>query len=140
MRYGNEPSASGAPFDGALLVNRRLNKQTMVPAFDCSERNQCDGSDYRKLCEGFNPQPVITVERLQQGNQIRFQFSGSVVDTSQRIIGWVWDVFTTRSTEPYYEGEKVVAELERPVGEVRLTVITEKGCFSAVDQRIIIIL
>ena len=140
MRYGNEPSASGAPFDGALLVNRRLNEQTMVPVFDCSERNQCDGSDYRKLCEGFNPQPVITVERLQQGNQIRFQFSGSVVDTSQRIIGWVWDVFTTRSTEPYYEGEKVVAELERPVGEVRLTVITEKGCFSAVDQRIIIIL
>ncbi|HBG06525.1 MAG: hypothetical protein A2075_00170 [Geobacteraceae bacterium GWC2_58_44] len=140
MRYGNEPSASGAPFDGALLVNRRLNEQTMVPVFDCSERNQCDGSDYRKLCEGFNPQPVITVERLQDDNQIRFQFTGSVVDTSQRIAAWVWDVFATRSTEPYYEGEKVVAQLERPVGEVRLTVITEKGCFSAVDQRIIIIL
>ncbi len=140
MRYGNEPSASGTPFDGALLVNRRLNKQTMVPAFDCSERNQCDGSDYRELCKGFNPQPVITVERLQEGNQIRFQFTGSVVDTSQRIVAWVWDVFTTQTTEPYYEGEKVVAELERPVGEVRLTVITEKGCFSAVDQRIIIIL
>lgn len=140
MRYGNEPSASGAPFDGALLMNKRLIKQTMVPAFDCSERNQCDDSDYRKLCEGFNPQPVITVERLQDGNQIRFQFTGSVVDTSQRVTAWVWDVFTTRTTEPYYEGEKVVAELERPVGEVRLTVITEKGCFSAVDQRIIIIL
>jgi hypothetical protein len=139
MRYGNEPLVTGAPFDGALLLNRRLNKHTEVPAFDCSERNQCDGTDYHKLCEGFNPQPVITIERLP-GNSIQFQFTGKVMDTSQAIIAWVWDVFTTRTNEPFYEGQQVVADLDRPVGEVRLTVITEKGCFRAVDDRIIIIL
>jgi len=134
MRYGNEPDANGVAFDGAVLLNRRLNKETRVPAFDCSERNQCEGSDYRNLCEGFNPQPFISIGALPTNSG--FLFTGGVVDTSQKIIAWVWDLLNAQTAEPFYEGEKVEAQVHPPSGEVRLSVITEKGCFSAVTQRI----
>ncbi|MDF2460013.1 MAG: hypothetical protein K0S79_2429, partial [Nitrospira sp.] len=33
-RYTNEPDAAGAPFNGAIMVNRRLKKETRIPAFN----------------------------------------------------------------------------------------------------------
>ncbi|WP_133272608.1 hypothetical protein [Hymenobacter radiodurans] len=77
MRYTNEPDATGAPFNGAILLNRRLNNQeTRVPAFDNQERNQCTGSEYQKLCEGPNPKPAISIDR--QANNNGFVFTGKV--------------------------------------------------------------
>jgi hypothetical protein len=133
MRYGNE-TVGGAAFDGAVLLNRRLNKETRVPAFDCSERNQCDDSPFRRLCEDANPQPFIEIERLPDENG--FRLAGKVVDASVAIAAWVWDVFKAFTFEPFYEGQKVEAHFQPPRGEVRLTVITDKGCFSAVTQRL----
>lgn len=128
MRYTNEPSA-----DGAVLINRRLNnKETRVPAFDCSERNQCDGSDFGKLCEGPDPKPVLAIEAL--GNN-RFQFEGRVDNMpASEIIAWVWDVPQAIATEPHYEGKTVQVTVRIPKDPVRLTAITQKGCFGF-DQR-----
>ena len=135
MRYSNETVTGAAPFDGAVLINRRFNnKETRVPAFDCSERNQCDATDFRRLCEDFNPQPFITIEPLGDN---RFQFTGSVVDTSRPVIAWVWDVLNAESPEPFYQGEKVEVVVQPPTGEVTLTVITEKGCFSTVTREVL---
>ena len=135
MRYTNEPSADGTAFDGAVLINRRLNnKETRVPAFDCSERNQCDSSDFKQLCEGPDPKPVFAIEAL--GNN-RFLLEGKVDNMpASEIIAWVWDVFTAQPTEPFYEGEQVEAQLQKPGGPVRLTAITPKGCFGVVQQNI----
>jgi hypothetical protein len=128
MRYTNETDANGALFDGAIFINRRLNnRETRVPAFDCSERNQCDGTDYTKLCEGPDPDTTIGIERLADN---RFQFIGKVnnMDASD-IIAWIWDVFVAQPTEPFYEGETVDVQVRTPAGPVRLTAITQKGCF-----------
>ena len=98
-----------------------------MPAFDCSERNQCSGSDYKKLCEGPDSKPEFTIESL--GNN-RFSFKGEVRNTpAGEIAAWVWDVFVAQPTEPFYEGNPVDAQLQKPEGTVRLTVITQKGCF-----------
>jgi len=135
MRYTNEPDANGAAFDGAIFINRRLNNQeTRVPAFDCSERNQCDGTDYTKLCEGPDPDPTIGIERLGDN---RFRFVGKVnnMDESE-IIAWIWDVFTARPTEPFYEGQTVDVQAQTPTGPVRLTAITQQGCFGVALENI----
>lgn len=131
-RYTNEPDAAGAPFTGAIMINRRLNnKETRIPALDCSERNQCVGSDYTKLCQG--PNPKLTFEIAPRENNI-FSLQADVGNMpASDIVGWVWDV-TAQSSESFYEGKQVVASLARPEGLVRLTAITNKGCF-AVAQR-----
>jgi len=50
MRYTKEPTVAGASFDGAVVINKKQdNKETRVPAFGSSERNQCTGSEYKKL-------------------------------------------------------------------------------------------
>jgi hypothetical protein len=135
MRYTNEPALTGIAFDGAVLINRRLNnKETRVPAFDCSERNQCSGSDYRKLCEGPDPKPVFAIE---PSGENRFLFAGKVENIpASEIIAWVWDVFIAQATEPFYQGGKVEAILQKPSGPVRLTAIAQKGCFGVVQQNI----
>jgi hypothetical protein len=135
MRYTNKPDAGGVPFSGAVSVNRRLNnKETRVPAFDCSERNQCTGSDYKRLCEGPEPKSAISIEPL--GNN-RFTFAGKVGNMpTNEIAAWVWDAFMAQPTEPFYEGQKVVVQLQKPGGPVRLTAITQKGCFSTVQNNI----
>lgn len=134
-RYTNEPDATGAPFTGAIMINRMLNnKETRIPAFDCSERNQCLGSEYKKLCDGPDPKTEVTIE---QNEGKRFTFAGKVNNMQEtEIIGWVWDAPIAQPTEPFYEGQKVEAQLLKPGGLVRLTAITKKGCFSFVQKNI----
>lgn len=132
--YGNEPTASGAPFDGFLMINRRLNnKQTSVPAFDCSERNLCSGSDPQKLCPGVDAKPVIAVQPLENN---LFSFKGDA-DPAVQVAAWVWDAPIAQSSEPFYVGQAVSAQLQKPGGTVRLTVITQQGCFNGVEKSIV---
>lgn len=135
MRYTNEPDPEGAPFDGAILINRRLNNQeTRTPAFDCSERNQCDETPYEPLCPGDIIQPRITFEQIEN-NLLRFK--GSVDDRdSGDITAWVWEVFIAQPSEPFYVGEEVEAQVTTPVGPVRLTAITKEGCFGVAIENI----
>jgi hypothetical protein len=135
MRYTNEPAATGAAFDGAVFINRRLgNAETRVPAFDCSERNQCTGSDYKRLCVGPDPEPQFDIGRLENN---RFSLKGNVGNIpASEVIAWVWDVFTAQPTEPFYEGDRVETQLQNPRGLVRLTTITQKGCFGFAQQDI----
>ncbi|QDA61592.1 hypothetical protein [Hymenobacter jejuensis] len=135
MRYTNEPDVTGAPFNGAILVNRRLNnKETRVPAFDCRERNQCTGTDFQKLCEGPDPKPVVGIERQENNG---FLFAGKVENVPvNSVVAWVWDVPIAQPTEPFYEGPKVEAQLQKPGGTARLTAITQKGCFGTAEQNI----
>ena len=135
IRYTNEPAASGAPFDGAICINQRLNnKETRVPAFDCSERNQCTGSDYRKLCEGAQPKPALNMERFEEN---RFRLEGKVENLPEtEIAAWVWDFPTALPSEPFHEGQRTEARLQRPTGVVRLTAITHKGCFGVLQENI----
>ena len=126
IRYTNEPDV--APFDGAIFINRRLNNQeTRVPAFDCSERNQCDNMDYTPLCEGPDPEPSVSIE---PDSVDAFQLTGKVGNLDENeIIAWVWDLLVAQPTEPFYEGQTVRAQVENPSGPVRLTAITQIGCF-----------
>ncbi|MGE0275627.1 MAG: Ig domain-containing protein [Nitrospiraceae bacterium] len=131
-RYTNEPDAAGAPFTGAIMVNRRLNnKETRIPALDCSERNQCNGGEYVKLCQG--PDPKLKLDIAPRENNT-FSLQGDVSNMpAGEIAAWVWDM-SAQSSEPFYQGKQAVASVTRPEGVVRLTVITNKGCF-AVAQR-----
>lgn len=132
-RYANEPDAAGAPFTGAIMINRRLNnKETRIPALDCSERNQCTGSDYKKLCQG--PDPKLKLGIAPRENAVSLEADVTNIPTGD-ITAWVWDM-TAQSSEPFYQGKQVVASLARPEGVVRLTAITNKGCFAVAQQNI----
>ena len=103
-----------------------------MPAFDCSERNQCDGSDFGKLCEGPDPEPIFGIEQIET---TKFQFDGGVNNIPEsEIVAWVWDVPQAIATEPFYEGKTVQVNVRIPNDPVRLTAITQKGCFGF-DQR-----
>jgi hypothetical protein len=135
MRYTNEPPATGGQFNGVVLINKRLNnKETRVPAFDCSERNQCAENQYKKLCEGPQIKPSFKVSRVG-ANQLQ------LVSTTPSILGtefvaWVWDPLNARPDELFYSGEKVSATVQSPSGFVRLTIITKTGCFGVLSQEI----
>lgn len=133
-RYTNEKDATGAAFTGAVMVNRRLNsKETRIPVLDCSERNQCAGSDYTKLCQG--PDPKLKFEIApRENNNFSLQADVSNMPASD-IVAWVWDM-SAQPLEPFYEGKQVVAGLTRPEGVVRLTAITNKGCFAVAQRNI----
>ncbi|WP_129126118.1 hypothetical protein [Geomonas oryzae] len=135
IRYTNEPAATGAPFDGAVFINQRLNnKETRVPAFDCSERNQCTHTDYKKLCEGPQPEPDMNVERAAE-NSLRLE--GKVGNLpGEEVAAWVWDLPLANSSEPFYEGEKVEAQVQRAIGPVLLAAITRKGCFGGAKKEL----
>ncbi len=134
VRYGNEASDADGEFDGVIFINRDLeNKQTRVPAFDCSQRNQCTGSAFVKLCEGFDIKPNFLRTNQPRSNIFVFTISEDMPTTG--IAAWVWD-FSSETKEPFYVGEKI-AIVWRPGGIIRLTAITEKGCFSVHDKQLL---
>lgn len=134
MRYTNEGDVAGAGFNGALLFNRRAERITPIPAFDLGERNQCAGGDYVRLCEG--PDPQVTFNFDGTGNN-RFVFTGKVTNMEPgEIAAWVWDMPQAQPTEPFYQGESIEAVLLKPGGLVRLTAITQKGCFGIIDREL----
>lgn len=135
VAYTNEPAPTGAPFDGTVFVNLNFNnKETRLPAFDGRERNQCSGSDYTTLCDETAARLSAAVEPL--GNN-RFVLIGTVEGVPEgEILAWIWDAPAAQPAEPFYVGKKVEAQLNRPGSLVRLTAITQKGCFTTVDQTI----
>ncbi|ACH39563.1 hypothetical protein Gbem_2555 [Citrifermentans bemidjiense Bem] len=132
ISYSNEPAPTGMPFDGALSTNKRLKKETRVPAFDCSERNQCTGGDYQKLCEGPVPQLDFSMKR---GDGNVFHLHGKVGNMPENeMAAWVWDFPVESPNEPFYEGQNADAQLQHPAGTVVLTGITSKGCIGSVQK------
>lgn len=126
VRYGND-AIGAAPFDGAIFTNFDLdNKETRVPAFACSRRNQCTGSDFVNLCDGFDLKPDFV---LNEEGDTRFIFAISEEIPTTGIAAWVWD-FSTPTKEPFYVGEKIAIDWQ-PGGFIRLTAISDKGCFSS---------
>jgi hypothetical protein len=130
FNYTNETDANGNVFDGTITTNIELNgKQTLVPAFDCRERNQCTGSEFVKLCTDNTLKPDFIIER---SGDISFIFQSTT--KNKKLMAWVWDVLNTPANEPYFQGEKVDAIIRKPTGVVRLTVINESGCFAFIDK------
>ncbi|QWV99064.1 hypothetical protein KP005_07210 [Geomonas nitrogeniifigens] len=126
IRYSNEPDAAGATFDGAVFVNQRLNKETRVPSFDCSERNQCTHVDYHKLCDA--PPPDLDMNLARVGDN-GVALEGKVGNLQpDEVVAWVWDLPLANSSEPFYVGEKVEVQVQHVAGPVLLAAITRKGC------------
>jgi hypothetical protein len=131
IRYTNEVDVTGLSFNGAIFINRGMNnKETRVPAFDCSERNQCSDTPFKKLCEGPNPKTTVAIESSSDNF---FIFSGNVTPPNLQVIAWIWDPLTSRPMEAFYEGKTAQAQLQKPGGLLRLTAITNNGCFSITD-------
>jgi hypothetical protein len=131
FRYTNEPDGNMKPFNGTITTNVELNgKQTIVPAFDCRERNQCSGSDYVKLCTDPNLKPEFKI--IPKDNNT-FIFESTT--PNDKLLAWVWDVLNTPANEPFYEGESVESIVSKPNGIVRLTVINESGCFAFTENK-----
>lgn len=125
-RYTNEPDG----FNGTIMVAG--NRETRVRAFGASERNQCIGSKFEKLCQGPDPKIGITF-LASQGS--KFTVQGEVGNMSDAgIVSWVWDV-SAMPNAPFFEGKQVEMVAKSPKG-IRLTAITEKGCFSFVQKNI----
>lgn len=129
FRYTNEPDESGKPIDGTVTTNVEMGRNTFVPAFDCRERNLCSGSDYVKLCTLNALKPEFVIKPME--NSV-FSFESTTQNTN--VVAWVWDVLNTAANEPFYQGEQVLAMVQKPTGKVRMTVIDENGCFKFVDE------
>jgi hypothetical protein len=134
FNYTNETDANGSVFNGTITTNIELNgKQTLVPAFNCRERNQCTGSEFVKLCTDNALKPEFIIER---SGDISFIFQSTT--KNKKLTAWVWDVLNTPANEPYFQGEKVDAIIRKPTGMVRLTVINESGCFAFIDKEFLV--
>lgn len=53
-----------------------------------------------------------------------------------QILAWVWDLLVAQPTEPFYVGQTVDVQVTNPAGPVRLTAITENGCFGTADRNL----
>ncbi|WP_019867400.1 hypothetical protein [Methylovulum miyakonense] len=126
VSYGNETGVSDAPTDGAVFVNRhRENKMARVPAFACSQRNQCTGSGFADVCTGFDLNPGFISDGIGD-NHFFFAINEDMPRTG--IAAWVWD-FTSQTDEPFYVGEQLEI-FWQPGGFIKLTAISDTGCFS----------
>jgi hypothetical protein len=132
VKYTNEKQNEGQQFNGAIFTNLGLDdKQMIVPAFDCSQRNSCSDTSFEKICQDNNLKPEFVIEPL---GRIGFQLQNTTPGNDQ--AAWVWDIFGTFAAEPFYEGENVRILVSKPTGIVRLTVITNKGCFAFTDKEL----
>ena len=126
VEYTNEPEPSGAPFDGVTFINRRANNQrTQVPAFNCTERNQCTKSPAVPLCKG--PQLKLSIDEKE------LTFTGVVGNVPEStIMAWVWD-FTSGQPGGTFSTGKTVSPSLNADGRARLTAITNTGCFGIAE-------
>jgi hypothetical protein len=126
--YTNEPESSGAPFDGVTFLNRRANNQrTQVPAFDCSERNQCAQTSFEPVCKGSKLKADIKFE-LQS-----LAFTGGVSGAAENtIVAWVWEFTSAPAGSTFFTSKTVTPGLTAD-GTARLTVITNRGCFAVAE-------
>lgn len=122
VRYGNDQATDGL-FGSAMFKNLSSRSQIRVPAFDCSERNQCKNSPFVSLCSGFNLKPAFT--------NVRFaKFTIAETMPSEGIAAWVWD-FSADTNELFYVGESINVRWDPDDSTVRLTAISDQGCFSS---------
>ncbi len=129
VNYTNEPGATGAPFNGAIFINLEQNEKiSIVPAFDCSGRNLCEGSDFKNLCEENTLKPDFTIKSGDSGFHLESTTPGS------DILAWIWDISGIAAFEPFYTGAKTDVQVEDSSGSVRLTVISNRGCFAFIDK------
>ncbi|CCE23856.1 conserved protein of unknown function [Methylotuvimicrobium alcaliphilum 20Z] len=136
VRYSNEPLPNGNAFNGVIIRDRRRNTETRIPAFDCSERNQCVDGEFRRLCDGPDIRPTITFESV--GTNL-MSFSGGVEGrASPPIIAWIWDFPSARTSESLYAGEKVEVGFESLGPSARLTVITANGCHYVTERTLLL--
>ncbi|MCD2449923.1 hypothetical protein GO003_005930 [Methylicorpusculum oleiharenae] len=132
VRYTNEKQEEGSDFNGLIFLDRRREKESRVPAFDCRERNQCKGSAFIALCKSAELKPVIQIELAEDRRVILIgEIDG---ETRADIAAWVWDFINAVPTEPLYTGEKTEVEFEKIADPVKLTVITADGCFFSVES------
>lgn len=123
VRYGNDDIGLESAYDGVIVTHLDLdNKQTQVPAFDCSTRNQCEQTPFVKVCSGFNLKPSFTNDDF-----VIFSITDDMPRTG--IAAWVWD-FSAATDEPFYVGERVTVRWEVVESSIRLTAITDEGCFA----------
>lgn len=136
VRYTNEPLPEGSSFKGMILTNRKLDTVHRVPAFDCSERNQCKHTEYTPLCEGDKPQPTFE----PPGDIPPYVFAGIVENMApDKITGWVWDIPPdAKPEEPFYTGEKTEAKFKYLNVSIRLTVITDSGCYNVIEKPLLL--
>lgn len=134
--YLNEPDATGALFNGMIINNREFdNQDTRVPAFDCSERNQCTDSDFSKTCKEQDPALTIKIG-VDPLDDNRLAFTGEVNNMSNgEIAAWVWDI--PGAEEPFLVDQIARTRVRNRQVTVQLTAITSKGCFSFVRRPII---
>lgn len=136
VAYGNEALASGEPFGGMILTDhRRDNRQTRVPAFACSERNQCKGSEFEAQCRA-DAFKVAFRAQLSDGNVGSFSASVDGVSVDE-IAAWVWDFPDAIpnlqvSSKPALE----ISFSEKVPNEAMLTAISKQGCFASLSQQI----
>jgi len=130
VRYTNN---GGTYKNGAIFTNFGMNgKVSEVPAFGCRTRNLCTGSDFTDICQGTNLVPDFTIEPFRTGLLLTNTSKGD------KQIAWIWDIVGTQSSEPFYTGEKVRAQVSKQTGIVYLTVITNKGCFAFTEKQILL--
>jgi hypothetical protein len=129
VHYTNEPNVTGAPFNGAIFTNLEQNEKTsIVPAFDCSRRNLCTGSEFINLCEENTLKPDFTITPGDSGLRLESTTPGS------DLRAWIWDLSGTVSSEPFYTGMKTDIQVEDTSGSARLTVISNRSCFASKDK------
>jgi hypothetical protein len=132
VQYTNDPLNEDLKSGRADFTNFGLDdKQTSVPAFDCSLRNLCQKTSFEKLCGEPNLKPTFTIEPL---GKIGFSLQNGSTGPDQDA--WVWDISGTKPVEPFYEGENVQVLVSELAGSARLTVITTKGCFAITEKEL----
>lgn len=131
--YSNEASVDGVVFDGMIVTDHTLNdRQTPVPAFDCSERNQCNETDYVALCKGADLKPTFT-SKPAGTNTVVFNALATGTDAA-KITAWIWDFPDALPKSALSSGQLVTVSFASMPTVALLTVITHEGCFETVEQ------
>lgn len=126
VRYSNEDPK----FDGVVISNLRSDKQMRVPAFDISTRNQCKNDNFTPVCISRVPK----VDFKGEQGDIFVQLAGSVIPSTTKVVAWIWEI--PLAEEAFFVGEKIdiLPQSNPKETPVRLTAITDSGCFSLIDK------
>ena len=126
-----EPPFNGVKFKSYNNQSGKEEDEWMIPAFSCSERNQCSNSKYTNLCVDPSLKLEIGIETIKGTSYL---FKGNVIDPNEadKVIVWVWDFINAQSHKPFYvsdnpNGPSVPTNVWDPK-IIRLTAITKNGC------------
>lgn len=131
VRYSNEVDpATNDAFDGVVVSNLRSDKRMRVPAFDISTRNQCKNDNFAPVCISRVPK----VDFKGEQGDIFVQLAGSVIPATTKVVAWIWEI--PLAEEAFFVGEKIdiLPQSNPKETPVRLTAITDSGCFGLIDK------